>query len=127
MATNMMNQQLEQLFEGMNPQEFIDQIPGHVFIKSIDGVYLGVNKSLENYMQLDLVGKTDLECPWKDDAPSFTRNDKEVMETKQEKCYIEKGHVPGKGLVTMATAKAPLLDKQGNLIGMIGHAIPMPE
>jgi two-component system, OmpR family, aerobic respiration control sensor histidine kinase ArcB len=122
MAIKTINSQIEQLLEPMTVKQFIDILPGHVFIKDKDGVFIKGNLKKLNE-GLDPIGKKDFEMPWKNDAEELRKNDLKVMDTKKTMVFIEKLHPKGtQELATFCVIKAPLLDKNGKVIGIIGHA-----
>lgn len=101
--------------------ELIDLIPGHFAIKDKDGKYIATN------FEIDLIGKTDNETPWKNEAPQIITNDKKVLQSKKEMLFTEKVKVDGKTLKTFASVKKPILDKNGNAIGLIVQAVEITE
>ena len=97
----------------------IDILSGNHWWKDTKGRYLGCNKNVANRIGLepsDIIGKTDYELPWKEQADELVRNDKIVMEqgitiTQEEPVANTSGEV----LIFLVT-KAPLKDSNGKII-----------
>lgn len=109
-------------------------IPGHIYAKDQDGVYLAVNNRDEFSCALDgtkkgseLVGKTDKDFPWKDVAEMLQRNDKEVMLSGNPQVFIEPYEIKDGKLATVVSIKAPLRNKRGDIVGIIGNSIELTE
>lgn len=123
MATKQINKDLEQIFSKTNFSQTLDQIPGYVFIKDIEGVFFHCNRAFnELFHEKDCCGMKDRDNLEQKEAEQMRANDKKVMENKKETVFIETIHCPSKGLTTFCTLKAPLFNKKGDLIGIIGHA-----
>lgn len=126
MATKSHNSAIEELLENLTIKQFIDLLPGHFFVKNKEGEFV-VSNLAKGPKPLYAEGKTDFEMPWKEEAKQLRENDKKVMESKKEMIFMEKLRPEGKEFVTFASVKAPLLDKNGNVLGIIGHAVEINE
>ena len=67
-------------------EHIMRMLPGHVYWKDINGVYLGCNdnqaKSLGLKYGSEVIGKTDFDLPWpQGSAEDFYVNDMTVMES----------------------------------------------
>lgn len=113
---------VEQLLETLSVRQFVDLLPGHFFVKDSEGVFLETNRRVRQLGRVAMEGKTDRDMPWKAQADEVQANDKKVMESQQEMIFIEKLQANGKNFVTFVTVKAPLFDKSGHVVGVIGHA-----
>lgn len=106
--------------------ELLKQIPAHVFWKDRDSVYLGCNNVFAYSLGLsspeEIIGKTDYDLPTtKEESDSFRADDKQVIESKKPKLNIEECQtLPDGRKITLLTNKVPLLDKQNNVIGILG-------
>ena len=64
-------------------EAIISELPGFLYWKDCNSVYLGGNMNFIKAAQLnflnDLVGKTDYDLPWKDQADEFITDDKKVL------------------------------------------------
>jgi len=116
---------LELIQERHLNKTILDIAPIRIFWKDMDGVYLGCNRaflddaSLDN--ESDIIGKTDYDMVWKDEAESYREDDKRVRETGIDKLhYIETQPQADGKRITLATSKVPLKDKSGNICGVVG-------
>jgi two-component system, sensor histidine kinase and response regulator len=106
-------------------QDVLDTIPVRVFWKDTNGVYLGCNKLFardagKKFME-EIVGKTDYDMGWRDQADTYRRDDKEVMESGLPKIdYEEPQTTPGGELIWLRTSKIPLRDSAGKVYGVLG-------
>lgn len=106
-------------------QTIIDSVPVRLFWKNKEGVYLGCNKAFLNDAKLssldDIVGKTDYDMVWKEDAERFRQDDKEVFDSGESKLnYIERQpQLDGRNLM-LSTSKVLLKNAQGEAIGVLG-------
>jgi len=124
----------ELLISDLTIAELFLRLPGHIYIKDKAGVYLAANDRDELSCAADgtkegskLVGKTDLDFPWRDEAQTFRNNDKEVMQSGKTKVFIEHGKLKNGKMATVCSIKTPLFDKQGNIVGIIGNTIDITE
>src|SRR3990167_8150594 len=64
--------------------DIISEMPGHIYWKDANSIYLGCNKYAAKMAGLnepkEIVGKSDYELAWKAQADELVKNDKEVME-----------------------------------------------
>jgi PAS domain S-box-containing protein len=113
-------------------QYVLDNIPQRVFWKDRDFVYLGCNKSLALDAGLkspeEIVGRTDFELVWKKTAPLYRADDKQIMETGKPKIGYEEPQTQTDGrMMWLRTSKAPLHDRDGKIIGILGTYEDMTE
>jgi diguanylate cyclase (GGDEF)-like protein/PAS domain S-box-containing protein len=105
-------------------QLVLDNIPQRVFWKDRDLRYLGCNKALAEDAGLapgDIIGKTDLELPWKEDAELYRADDREVMTAGAGKPHYEEPMQKADGSVSwLETTKLPLRDADGTVVGVLG-------
>ncbi|MFT4058511.1 MAG: PAS domain-containing protein [Legionella sp.] len=67
-------------------ENIVTNMPGHVYWKSKNGIYLGCNnrqaRSLGFQYGHEIIGKTDFDLPWGENkAELFQRNDQHIMDT----------------------------------------------
>jgi PAS domain S-box-containing protein len=103
----------------------IDNIPQRIFWKDTSFKYLGCNKPFALDAGLnepsEIIGMDDFELSWKKTAHLYRADDTFVMETKQSKLkYQEPQDKPDGGVMWLETNKIPLIDKNGNVIGLLG-------
>lgn len=125
-ATDLAN---EQLFLG----SVLSNLPIPLFWKDKTGVYQGCSRSFAEWMGLsseaDIVGKTDVELPWKTE----TREHKNVLEESimhfgipiknQE---MAKQRSDGKSFIVLAS-KTPLRNLDDESVGLVGAYIDITE
>jgi two-component system, OmpR family, aerobic respiration control sensor histidine kinase ArcB len=110
----------------------INSIAGIHWWKDINGVYQGCNLAMVEALGLnscdDIIGKTDYELPWANQADALVKNDKVVMDTdtvqkgKEEIVKTKDGN-----LHTFIVAKAAIKDKANHIIGTVGNSIDVTE
>ncbi|MEF9992543.1 MAG: diguanylate cyclase [Peptostreptococcaceae bacterium] len=104
----------------------IDSIPEIIFCKDINLNYTIVNKECEKFYNdrgvYNLIGKTDLEFDMNKQFINTCReNDKVVMNNKKALYIEEKVPIPNSDeFAIYQTIKTPIIDKYGNLHGLIG-------
>jgi PAS domain S-box-containing protein len=104
----------------------LQTIPDLIWLKDENGVFLNCNSSFERLMgagKEDIIGKTDYDFLDSDLADSFREND--------HKAIAAGGPTSNEEWVTFAdngqralleTIKTPMLDSEGNLVGVLGVA-----
>lgn len=106
-------------------KEIFNSIPDIIFYKDTMGVYIMGNKAWADLVGRpydSIVGKTDFELFPKEVAESFRQKDREMMQSGQKKTNDEWVDYPDKRHVLLNTLKAPVYDKAGNIIGVVGIA-----
>jgi PAS domain S-box-containing protein len=102
----------------------INTLPDLIWLKNDEGVYLSCNKRFEQFFGAntsDIVGKTDYDFVSKELADFFRRHDQKAMENngpsrnEEEIRFASDGHRE-----ILETTKTPMLDENGNLIGILG-------
>lgn len=118
------------LSELRGQQEFtqlvINSIPQYIFWKDRNSVYIGCNQNFAQVAGLkdvqSIVGKTDHDLAWKqEEADSFLKCDREVMEQDKAQCHIiePQQHAGGKQAL-LDTNKIPLHGADGEVVGVLG-------
>ena len=109
-------------------QLLIDSIPEIIFYKDNDLKYTIANKKCKDFYKergVDyIIGKTDSEFLFdKEFADTCNRSDKKVIETRETIYIDEKVPIPGTDKYSIyQTIKTPIIDKYGNIYGLIGSA-----
>jgi len=106
-------------------QLVLDTIPVRVFWKDRNCVFLGCNQLFASDAGFstveDIVGKTDYDVPWKEQADLYQADDRAVMETGTPKLhYEEPQRTPDGRIIWLRTSKIPLRDSDGHVIGVMG-------
>jgi PAS domain S-box-containing protein len=100
----------------------IDTLPLLVWLKDTSYRYLAVNQAEAAACGRsvdEMVGKSDQELWPPELAGPFHANDTEVITTR-ERATVEQAIEGADGLVWMETYRAPVLDEDGTLLGMVG-------
>ena len=106
-------------------QAVLDALPYRVFWKDEKLNYLGANTAFLNdggftSMQ-EIVGKSDHELPWHEQAELFRADDTEVINSKQAKLNFEEHLTTSDGLTKyVLTNKVPLVDEDQHVFGILG-------
>ncbi|MVX63286.1 PAS domain S-box protein [Clostridium chromiireducens] len=101
----------------------INSIPDMIYYKDINGVYLGCNKALENFVgmnQEDIIGCTDYDIFEREIADYFRKMDLKMIHKEEHFIYEEWVKYPNGRQVLCNTLKTPYYDSQGNILGSIG-------
>jgi PAS domain S-box-containing protein len=109
-------------------QMLMDSMTNAVFWKDLNSRYIGVNKVLAKFAGVEpsiLVGKSDLDMPWADSsrygAEYFIDWDREVIESGEPRLgLLEQIRSVTGEYRWIETNKVPLLDLEGNVIGILG-------
>ena len=124
-------------FESESPKEiqaFLDNIialmPGHVYWKDINGVYIGCNnlqaQSAGFASRIDMIGKTDYAMPWKEQADALRKADLEVMQTGVAQILEEASLLADGTEAIFLSNKVPLYHKE-RIIGILGISFNITE
>ncbi|MCP4474043.1 MAG: PAS domain-containing protein [Gammaproteobacteria bacterium] len=105
----------------------IENIPGIVYWKDKEGYYLGCNNSFLALSKLSsqkqVIGKTDFDLIWKENAHEYRKNDLAVMTTGQAMHLEESLTLPNSTKRFFTSIKTPLFNKYGEIIGIIGTSV----
>lgn len=104
----------------------IGTIPDLIWLKDTSGVFLACNPGFERLLGVtaaDIVGKTDHDFFSKDLADAYQAHDREVMATNRPNVSIAWLTFLSDGRSRQfETIKAPMVDKEGKPIGVVGIA-----
>ena len=106
-------------------QMVMDTIPVRIFWKDKDSVYLGCNRLFAEDAGLkspeDILGKTDYDLGWREQAELYRKDDMEVMRSGNSKLgYEEPQTAPNGKHLWLRTSKIPLRDINNRVIGILG-------
>ena len=107
----------------------INELPGSIYWKDSEGVYLGINHfSTEKMKESGLLwqsipGKTDYDLFSEEVADQYREFDLNVMKTGQESCREERVMLPTGEALMQLSYKRPLYDTQSRIVGVIGNTI----
>ncbi|MGC1182185.1 ATP-binding protein [Legionella sp.] len=104
-------------------------VPGNFYWKNKNAQYLGCNQTLLQTLGFasvnELVGKTDFDL-WFEYAESLKKNDELVIKEKKPIFFEETVMLNGKKMF-FTVIKMPLLDDEGNIIGILGNSLDITE
>lgn len=107
--------------------DIIAALPGHVYWKDRNGIYLGCNDGQAKLFGFlkgnDLIGKTDYDILNSSDADVIRANDIQIMESGESSIIEETIIHPDGKLITYLSHKTPLKDIDDNIIGVMGVSI----
>lgn len=100
-------------------------IPAFVFWKDRNSTYLGCNEAFASSAGVgcpeNIVGKTDYDLVWKDDAEAYRQDDRRVMDSGKPRLAFEETQTTKEGgQITLLTSKVPLRDTSGAVVGILG-------
>ena len=106
-------------------QLVIDNIPQRVFWKDTNFAFLGCNKAVATDAGLahpdDIIGRTDFELAWSENAQQYRQDDVETLRTGIAKVNYEEPQDRDDGTSSwLRTSKIPLTDMEGNTIALLG-------
>jgi PAS domain S-box-containing protein len=121
---------LTQVSSKLNEKELIlttiiDTVPIGIFWKDKNLNYLGCNQIFAKDAGFDspqdIIGKSDFDLVWKDDAKLYRDDDVQVIETGIAKINYEEKQVTTSGNnIWLTKSKIPLRNSKGELFGMLG-------
>jgi len=132
----MSEQELQQLIEQLKQENFqlreiINNVPGDVYWKNTDGLWLGVNARGTSSLQKmglssnpqDLIGKTDVDIFGEEIGNKYRENDQQVMQEKREISTEEIAALPSGEKITQLSIKRPLYNSSREIVGVIGNTV----
>ena len=103
---------------------FIANTFASAYWKDCDGNYLGINDVFVRvsgvHSHADVVGSTDRDQIWHEQADLMMTNDHTITETECVKTFLEKALHPDGHIVHYLSHKTPLRDRHGKVIGSFG-------
>ncbi len=105
--------------------KIVENIPIRVFWKDTESRYLGCNTAFANDAgsanPKDVIGKTDFQLAWHEQAELYRADDKQVMDSGVPKLgYEEPLTGPAGEAIWIRTSKVPILDAGEKIVGMLG-------
>ncbi len=106
-------------------QRIIDLLPVRIFWKDKKLNYSGCNlafaKDAGKKTPEELIGKSDYELSWREQAENYRNDDREVIKSGKSKINYEMPQTTSSGdKIWLLTTKVPLIDESGKAIGIIG-------
>ncbi|MBL9127447.1 MAG: PAS domain-containing protein, partial [Verrucomicrobiales bacterium] len=106
-------------------ESVVEHAPTRVFWKDAQSRYLGCNSLFAAdagcRSPAEVIGKTDFELTWKDQAELYRADDRAVIDTGAFKLgYEEPQTTPDGRRLWLRTSKVPLHDEKGVIVGVLG-------
>jgi PAS domain S-box-containing protein len=103
----------------------LDTIPQSIFWRDKNGVYLGCNKAFIDSAEMEhadmIIGKTNYELPWSQEADAYRADDQEVIISGLPKSHIIEPLKTSNGKnLWVDTTKIPLIDSEGKVNAVLG-------
>jgi diguanylate cyclase (GGDEF)-like protein/PAS domain S-box-containing protein len=103
----------------------INTVPLRIFWKDTNLNFLGCNtlfaKDAGKLDSRDIIGKSDYELSWKDEAELYRDDDRSVIDSDRAKLFFEEPQTTLDGKkIWLRTSKVPLHDDKGEVIGVLG-------
>jgi two-component system, OmpR family, aerobic respiration control sensor histidine kinase ArcB len=113
-----------------NLMQIINYVPGSLYWKDREGVYLGCNQVMLETAGLesrnDIIGKKDQDL-WPENAEKICENDWHVIETGETLTLEEEVRIPGGELMYFTGVKMPLYDENNKIIGVVGNSLDITK
>ncbi len=103
----------------------INTVPARIFWKDKDLNYLGCNlafaKDAGETDPQNVIGKSDYQMTWHDQAELYRADDRRVIESNTPKLFFEEPQTTPDGkTIWLRTSKVPLYDNNNTIIGILG-------
>lgn len=114
-------------------ENIMDNFPGIIFWKDVNSMYQGCSKKLAESVGLaspkEIIGKTDLDMPWKGhEAEAYRIDDQAIMKNGIFRMHIiETQHLNDGSIIYLDTSKIPLRDFSGKINGILGVSLDITE
>ena len=106
-------------------QALLDNVPDRIYFKDPQSRFLNLNKALAKRLGVadpkQVIGKTDFDFHLPERAKEFYADEQRIMQTGEALINKTERQVLPNGEITWASVtKAPLLDSEGKVIGLVG-------
>lgn len=112
--------------KNMIDYQIIDAVGASIYWKDLSGKYIGCNKYMSKMAGMSrnqIIGNTDYLLPWKNQANKIREIDLWVINNLKEYKTEETAIVYGGIKKIFLSSKSPLLNENGDVIGIIGVSI----
>lgn len=105
----------------------VQALPGSIYYKDLNGVYLGANDHALQMVGLSsekhIIGKTDFDLFSKEHAALFRAADLKIIQEGKESVKEEVSFSPEGEELVQLSSKKPLKDNDDNVIGIVGNTV----
>jgi two-component system aerobic respiration control sensor histidine kinase ArcB len=112
-------------------ESIVTLLPGYVYWLDRNNVFLGCNTSHAKAVGLkhwhEIIGKTNYDMPWRDQAEALNTLNNKVIATGQEHSVEEIGKLADGTERIFISKKVPLLDDKNNIVGVLGISFDITE
>ena len=109
----------------------VENVPASIYWKDTNSVILGGSKLHTELTGFNdskaVIGKTDFDFSWKDQAERIQENDRFVMQNNQMVSFEERAKLADDNMHIFLTQKSPLRGKSEKIIGVLGVSIDITE
>jgi PAS domain S-box-containing protein len=103
----------------------LNTIPQSIFWKDTASVFIGCNKAFADAAGVNhpnsIIGKTDNDLPWNQNAEKYRAEDREVLINRQAKYHIVETFMSAdRREAWIDTTKIPITDADGNVTALLG-------
>jgi PAS domain S-box-containing protein len=109
----------------------VENVPASIYWKDTNSVILGgsiLHTELTGFSDSKaVIGKTDFDFSWKDQAERIQENDRFVMQNNQMVSFEERAKLSDDAIHIFLTQKSPLKGKAEKIIGVLGVSIDITE
>ncbi|WP_133129791.1 PAS domain-containing hybrid sensor histidine kinase/response regulator [Legionella yabuuchiae] len=111
-------------------EDLIAKIPGNIYWMNTKNEFLGCNDQQAKLANLndrrEIVGKSNFDMPWKDQAEDLNRVNNLVIQTGKPMIQEEKAQMAN-GYRIYLSHKVPLTDGNGEVIGLLGVSLDIND
>ena len=125
--------QLKQERDTLNTtlKNMIANLPGHVYWQDCNHIFLGCNelqaKSAGLKSNQDIIGKTNYDMPWSNQADDLNKINEEVLLTGKEYSIEESSKLSDGKEAIFLSKKVPLRNDNGDIVGIMGITFDITE
>ena len=108
----------------------INSVDNLIFVKDNNFKYIELNEAFRKFVGLsrdEILGKDDYELFDKEVADSFRAYDEKTLLEQRHEDNYEWVKYPDGSDVYLLTLKAPLCDKNGNVLGIVGNCVDLTQ
>lgn len=112
-------------------ENIISNLPGHIYWQDKNNVFLECNEAQAKSAGLksrnDIIGKTNYDMPWSEQAEELNRINNEVMRTNKKYLVEEEAVLTDGKKAFFLSKKVPLIDTNGSVVGIMGMSFDITE
>ena len=102
--------------------QFLDRIPTPIYCKNTQGIYVQCNQAARQLANQNIIGKTDFNLPWRDQAESFQSSDQLALQGQTITCLQTMTDYMGKTR-QFRTTKQPIYGPDQHIISILAVSL----